>query len=424
VRRTLAVLAAIAMLTLVARPAVAASGDRDSTFSGDGFATTSFGAAGGDAAYGVAVQAGRKVVVLGSSDFNDGALIRFTADGGLDHTFSGDGKLTFPIGTSEERMGLALQPDGKVLVAGRVTGTSPSDRDFFVERFRVGGAVDAGFGGMVTTDFAGGDDAASSVVVQPDGKIVVGGQAEIGGTFRPALVRYTSLGGLDHSFGGGDGKVTTAVFDDSRINAVAVQADGKIVAVGSAGRDETSSDFLVLRYRPNGTLDPTFSGDGRATVDFAIRDSAEAVALQSNGAIVVAGDEFPTGSNANWALARFHGNGTLDHTFSTDGKLVTRLGDRNDFLTGVVVQGSGRIVGVGDSLDGTSFMFRGALVRYKPGGALDHSFSGDGKVLDTFGSEGILQGVRNYPGDRLVAGVMVRESGSDFDAGAARYLAG
>jgi len=92
VRRNLAILAVIAISLAVANPAVAASGDRDSSFSGDGLATTWFGAAGGDGAFGVAVQGGRKIVVLGSSDFHDGALMRFKSGGGLDPTFSGDGK--------------------------------------------------------------------------------------------------------------------------------------------------------------------------------------------------------------------------------------------------------------------------------------------------------------------------------------------
>ncbi|HEX9375751.1 MAG TPA: hypothetical protein VGB19_05885 [Actinomycetota bacterium] len=420
VPRKVTVLTVVAVLLSLAAPAAAASGDRDTSFSGDGLATISFGTDGSDRAYGVA-RSGRKIVVLGSSDFQDGALMRFRAGGALDTTFSGDGKRTFPMGMDQERMGLAVQPDRKIVVAGR-HDVSGGSRDFFVERFRAGGAVDTGFGGFVTVDFAGGSDEAYAVAVQSDGRILVGGRAEVGGDFRPAMVRFMPSGAPDSSFGGGDARVTTSVLDASQIRALAVQTDGKIVAVGVAGAAESSSDFLVLRYRPNGTLDPTFSGDGKLRIDFQTYDTAEAVAIQSDGAIVVAGEVFLSGSNSNWAVVRLHPNGSLDHTFSANGRVVTALGDHNDFVSGVVVQPTGKIVAVGDSLQGSDFV--GALARYRPGGTLDNSLSGDGKVFDDFGSEGQLQGVLNYPGDRLVAGVTVRQTATDFDGGAARYLAG
>ena len=238
--------------------------------------------------------------------------------------------------------------------------------------------------GEQTTDF-GGSSEAKAVVVQPDGKVVV-----VGATFRDfavALARYNPNGTLDTSFSG-DGRQTT---DFGVANAVALQADGKIVVVGSI-----DSSFALARYNPNGSLDTSFSGDGKQTTGIggSSEDEATGVAIQGNGKIVVVGTatDPSTGANPKFALARYNPNGSLDTSFSGDGKQTTDFGATRDGATGVALQGDGKIVAVGAADSGaTTHNF--ALARYNPNGSLDTSFSGDGKQTTDFGGVDEANGV-------------------------------
>jgi uncharacterized delta-60 repeat protein len=424
-RRLLAVGVVIGVVAGAALPATADPGERDLSFHGTGFNAVSYGAPNQDGARGIALVGTRKVVVLGSANFNDGSLTRYKANGELDTGFSGDGKFTFAIGMGQERMGFAIGADGKPVVAGRTD--AGASRDFFVERFLAAGGVDTAFGGadgdgIVTTDFAGDSDEPAAVLVQGNGKILVAGQADVGSQVRVALARYTAAGVLDGTFGGGDGKVTTPADDFADGRAIAVQPNGKVVVVGLSGV-EGDVDMLVLRYRPGGTLDPTFSGDGKLLVEFANSSAASSVRLPDGKIVVVGGGTFLSGSNANWAFARVMPNGTLDDGFSADGRQTVNFGPANDFLASVVVQASGKIVGGGNTLQGAAF--DAALARLGPAGGLDHTFGVNGKVIDTLAGEGgSIDGLRNYRGERVVAAVTIEQPGNDQDAGAARYLAG
>jgi uncharacterized delta-60 repeat protein len=180
-----------------------------------------------------------------------------------------------------------------------------------------------GIGGKVTTDFSPGIGWAYSVAIQADGKIVAAGYV-VGTVSQFALVRYKSDGSLDPSFGTG-GKVTTdfAPFN-SQASSVAIQADGKIVAAGSAG-----SDFALARYTSDGSLDTSFGTGGKVTTDFGpFGSGASSVAIQADGKIVAAGsagsDFFATGKlGSDFALARYNSDGSLDTTFGTGGKVTT-----------------------------------------------------------------------------------------------------
>jgi len=424
-RRLLTVPLVLVFLFALALPASADPGERDATFNGIGYNTTSYGAANSDGAVGVALVGTRKIMILGSADFHDGTLTRYKANGQFDTGFSGDGKLTFAIGTSQERMGFGIGGDGKPVVPGRTDATA--SRDFFVERFFKAGGVDTAFGGIdgdgiVTTDFAGGSDEPAAVAVQGNGKILVSGQADVGSQIRVALARYTAAGVLDTTFGGGDGKVTTHVNDFADGRAIIVQPNGKIVVVGLAGV-EGDVDMLVLRYLSNGNLDLAFSGDGKLLIPFGTNSSAaSSVALQADGKIVLGGGVFLSGSNTNWGLARVMPNGTLDDGFSGDGRQTVVFGPANDFLTGLVVQASGKIIAGGNTLQGAEF--DASLARFGPAGGLDHTFGTNGKVIDPLGGDGgTIAGLRNYRGERVVAGVSVDVGVGDQNAGAARYLA-
>jgi uncharacterized delta-60 repeat protein len=367
------------------------NGSLDTSFSSDGKQTTDFGDF--DQANGVALQGDGKIVAVGiASTANDFALARYNPNGTLDPSFSGDGKQTTDFGGFAQANGVALQADSKIVAVG-FGGASAVD--FALARYNPNGTLDTSFSGdgKQTTN-SPGDEEATGVALQTDGKIVAVGHAGGNATDDFALARYNPDGSLDTSFSG-DGRQTTDFFGSfDQANAAALQSDGKIVVVGRAGGG--GFVFALARYNPNGTLDTSFSGDGKQTTDFGGAGvGANAVALQANGKIVVVGD-FQTGSGGDFALARYNPNGTLDTSFSGDGKQTTDFGEITDRANGIALQADGKIVAVGGfGVLGPADDF--LLARYNPNGSLDTSFSGDGRQTTDFGgAEGangvVLQG--------------------------------
>jgi uncharacterized delta-60 repeat protein len=299
--------------------------------------------------------------------------------GNLDLTFSGDGKVTTPVGTNnEEARSVAIQSDGKIVVAGYTyNGTRYS---IAVVRYTTAGALDNTFGtgGKVTTTIGLYDDQARAVAIQGDGKIVVAGFSLNGSYYDFAIVRYTTAGVLDNTFGTG-GIVTTSIGSYSdKGSAMVIQPDGKIVVAGS--KDGTDNDFAVVRYTTTGALDNTFGTGGKVFTNITLEDKANAVAIQSDGKIVVGGSSFSSFGNPNtFALARYTTAGVLDNTFDTDGKLTTAINSYNDYIFSLAIQADGKIVAAGGSDWGTDVDF--ALARYNTNGSLDNTFSGDGKLI-------------------------------------------
>jgi uncharacterized delta-60 repeat protein len=358
-----------------------AAGYLDRNFDGDGKVTTDFG--GYDGASSVAIQADGKIVVAGSTSSNyffnndDFALARYNSNGALDTTFDGDGRVTTDFGNKDRASSLAIQADGKIVVAGESSIYNPNGNisDFALARYNSNGTLDTTFGtgGKITTDFAtNSSDYASSLAIQADSKIVVAGYS--------ILARYNSDGTLDSTFDG-DGRLTSVI---GGISDVAIQADGKIVV---AGYD--NGDFALARYNSDGTLDSTFDGDGKLTTDFGGYDSASSVAIQADGKIVAAGSNgVPSWTNfrENFALARYNSDGTLDSTFDGDGKLTTDFGGY-DRASSVAIQADGKIVAAGSNgvPNGiSSFIDNFALARYNSDGTLDFTFFGNGKVTTDF----------------------------------------
>ena len=267
--------------------------------------------------------------------------------------------------------------------------------------------LDSAGDGRVTTDFGGGVDLAYGVALQPDGKIVAAGNTRSSaiGDFDFALVRYNRDGSLDQSFSG-DGRVTTDFGGGVDLAyGVALQPDGKIVAAGGS-----RLEFALVRYHRDGSLDQSFGGDGRVTTDFGDVDEAHGVALQPNGKIVAAG-----GTSLDFALARYNRDGSLDQSFGGDGSVTTDFGDVMggfDEAFGVALRPDGRIVAAGRA----SFDF--GVARYNPDGSLDQSFGGDGTVTTDFGIPGgdVAFGVALQPDGRIIA---AGDSSGDF--GVARY---
>ena len=278
------------------------------------------------------------------------------ADGALDTTFGTGGKVTTAVGVADQSKAIAIQSNGKILVVG------DNMADFEVVRYNTDGSLDTSFDtdGKVTADIGTSTtDTANAVTIQSDGKIIVagssGGMAPNSGNF--AVVRYNTDGSLDTSFDT-DGKVTTDIGTSTTDSgsAVAIQSDGKIVAVGTS-----SNDFAVVRYTTTGALDTSFDTDGKVTTDIgtSTTDTGSSAVIQSDGKIVVVGDNY-----SDFVIVRYTTTGTLDTTFDTDGKVTTDIGtSTSDAGTAVAIQGDSKIVVAGRSGAGGPPSF--AVARYE-----------------------------------------------------------
>jgi uncharacterized delta-60 repeat protein len=375
------------LLVVAGLPAqgLGAIGGLDPTFSGDGKVRTDF-AAGPDVAVGVAVQpADGRIVAAGWTVSSGGrfALTRYGPGGGLDSSFGAGGKVaTNFTGRFDAAFDVAVRAaDGKIVAVGRAAGVGGR---FAVARYTSNGSLDPTFGGegKVTTNFSAGDDFAFGVAVQPDGKIVAIGRAGgLGGRF--AAARYRDNGSLDPGFGG-DGKTTTNFTrGDDRADLLAVQADGRIVAAGTAGYSGGNARFALVRYRADGRLDPSFGGDGRVTTNFAPGfDGAFAVAVQPADQKIVAAGQV----GGMLGLARYRTGGGLDPSFGGgDGKVTTNFTRGLDYADDVELDTGGRIV-AGGSANFFGSDPRFAVARYEADGSLDPSFGGDGRVMTNFTS--------------------------------------
>jgi uncharacterized delta-60 repeat protein len=283
---------------------------------------------------------------------------------------------------------LALQRDGKIVAVG--TADSPEASYFAVARYEPNGAPDRSFGsgGEVKTTFGTiGDNSGSdawAVAVQPDGKIVVGGEYlyfDSGLQTAIAIARYRSNGSLDPSFGS-QGKVATPIgggWPARGAKALALQQDGKIVVAG-ARKLGSETAFALVRYGRNGDLDGTFGSGGTVTTAFGSVDGASAVLVQRSGKIVVIGPGGRLGETG-FALARYLPNGSLDPSFGSGGKVATAFGSASAFPAAAALQPDGKIVVVGETAIPTSAF---ALARYRADGRLDAAFGVGGKVATSF----------------------------------------
>ncbi len=351
------------------------------------------------------------------------------ADGDLDPAFGSGGTLMTDFNRSTDwANAVAIQPDGKLVVVGTTYKQNDySNEDFAVARYNPDGTLDSSFGrgGKVRTDFPGLAAVASSVVIQPDGKIVVAGGAFPLFTFLGnfEIVRYNSNGSLDRTFG--NGGIVTTVFDaGSYANAVALQPDGKIVAVGSdfvdfVVGDQSDIDFALARYNPNGSLDTTFGNGGLVSTDFVGKeDDAFSVLIQPDGKIIAVGSANDPVRNYDFAAVRYLTNGTIDTTFGQSGKVQTDFGDQNfDRAHSAVLQPDGKIVAAGFAISQGGGVENFAVARYRPNGTLDRSFARSGMTEISFGSccQSANQVLLQSDGKIIVVGYPDSEStDSDF----------
>jgi uncharacterized delta-60 repeat protein len=351
--------------------------------------------------------------------------------GQLDPAFGVRGKvLTDFRGSFDGVHALAIQSDGKIVAAGHSTATGTSPSDFALARYNSQGRLDRQFGvdGKVLTDFGPGNDFANAVAIQSDGKIVAAGYSFASGTADFALARYNSDGTLDATFNA-TGKVLTDLSGAGGdfANALAIQPDGKIVVAGISDQSGTSFDFALARYNSDGTLDATFNATGKVLTDLSgagSADVARALAIQPDGKLVVAGSSNASGTSDDFALARYNPDGTLDATFNATGKVLTDLSGSGsaDLAYGLAIQSDGTIVAAGFSIATGNYDF--ALARYNPDGTLDDTFNATGKVLTDLsgaGSADLAYGLAIQSDGKIVAAGSSFAGGTSYDFALARY---
>ena len=287
------------------------------------------------------------------------------AAGDLDGSFAGNGKKRISFGGVDVAHAVLVQPNGRIVVAGLGTAA----RRFCVARLRSNGNLDTTFGtrGKRVIAFGGDEEGAFGAALQPDGKIVLVGDSD----FRVAVARLNPNGSLDTTFSG-DGRVLFSWGAISRATAVLVQPSGKLLVGGFSGPE--GGNVQVARLNPNGNLDGSFGTGGKAAVDFGGDDFGTALARQANGRILIAGRSTTAGA----IVARLRANGDLDPTFDGDGRVTLGPGR----LSAVMVQGDRRIVVAGNAA-GSAMM---TVTRLKTDGSPDPTFDGDGTATIDFGS--------------------------------------
>lgn len=392
----------------------AADGDLDASFGNNGIVVTNHSEF--DQINDIVIQPDGKIVAAGQSGtlpflpfFSSPALdilvVRYNIDGSLDSTFGSSGIVTTDLGANDGAQAVALQADGKIVVAGN--GSPNNESGFTVVRYNTNGSLDTTFGsgGIVTTS-TGQFSIAQGLAIQSDGKIVVTGSGGLGIT----VVRYTTDGSLDNTFN--DDGITREIppgFEVLRSNVawgVALQADGKILVVGeSADHSQNigTDDFLLLRYNPDGSLDSTFDGDGLVLTAFAIRqNSARDIVVQPDGKILAAGPSFQDNGSVV-AIARYNTDGSLDTSFDSDGIVVGATNSSDRYIANALaLQSDGKILVAGDSLDSSGILVL-TVSRYNSDGSSDTTFGGDGIVTTSFGTHTTATAVAPQTDGRIVA---------------------
>ncbi len=296
------------------------------------------------------------------------AVVRFNTDGSLDNAFDGDGRLIIDDPTySLFGHDIVLQTDGKIVVAA--SGTTSSEGDLWTFRFNTDGSYDNTFDadGVSVVNWGPNSENAGSLCLQSDGKIVVVGTnvTDFTTSFDVIVQRLNTDGSLDNTFDS-DGMVQTDVnLDADYGTAVMMQPDGKIL-VGAPVTISTDLDAGVLRYNTDGSLDITFDTDGIAVSDlFLASQGVYDIDLQADGKIVVAGRHADLGTGDDFMLSRFNADGSTDITFNTDGIATTDIttASEDDVINAICIQPDGKILGVGYTRDAGS-VERIGLARY------------------------------------------------------------
>jgi uncharacterized delta-60 repeat protein len=387
-------------------------GDLDDSFDGDGLRGLD-GLSGG--LWDVALQPDGRILLLGTHQSPDGdfkfVLYRLNPNSSLDPTFDGDGRAFIDLLGTDEGRNIALQADGRIIASGTSGASHALVRLWPDGSFDTGGQQTLGFQDAYYGP--GSDETAHGMALQADGRIVVAGTlANPGPSGSFAVARFLPDGQPDASFG--EHGRTSFGLGNEVASAVAVQPDGKIV-VGGYTAPGNAVNFMVARFNADGKKDDTFNFIGWNVLDFlGGNDIATALALAPDGKIVMAGPVF-NGARMVFGAARFNSDGTVDTSFDLDGKQLFEfeLGAIH-WVSSVVVQPDRKIVVAGHV--GLDF----ALVRFNENGSVDTTFGSGGKVLTNMGGTDLVNALALAPSGWLYAAGL-RAVEDDWDFALAQY---
>jgi uncharacterized delta-60 repeat protein len=391
-------------------------------------------------------QPNGQIVVAGSVQTDkdlDFAVARFNADGSLDSHFGINGITTFGFdlgGANTDRVGgLVLQQDGKIVVAGTVS--TGAQNDFGVARLTTAGKLDSSFGngGKISFSFnpfqGQSDNEVAGVAIQSTGKIVVAGTTTQVGSNAPTYFAVARLnpadGSIDKSFNNDLFGQETIPWDVSACGGVAVQKDDNIVIIGTTASTTKDGDFAVTRLLKDGGLDTGFGNDGKQTVDFSPNgtsvDRASALAIESDGSIVIAGNTQAGSENFQLAVARLTKTGNIDISFDFVGRTSFRIANENTFATAVAVQADGKIdvgayayAGTGTNTPAVARINGEGIL----GGTLDDTFGSGGKTTFQFasGTTGSVQAMALTSNGKITVGGIASTGGLQGEFALARLL--
>ena len=417
--KTLYSLLTTVFITLISLCSISQPGSLDLQFGNDGTVmapvttTTEHG-------YAMAVQGDGKILVAGYRETGgnqDFAVARYNADGSLDNSFGSNGVALIDGGTSSDAAwSMTLQADGKILLGGSVYNQNSTVDDFALVRLNTDGTPDATFGtnGVVTTDIDLNWDNAYEILVLDDGKILLGGDGYITGRRCATIVRYNTDGSVDTDFG----FLGVAHFcvgqEDARTRDIALQSDGKIVVAGyfSEGMDDHA---FVARFNPEGTVDTFFGLNGYASLDIGGReDRLFSVVVLEDDKILAGGYTRDEGLMENdYLFVKYQSDGTLDTDFGSNGIMMFNFG-ANDQTRDMAILSDGKILSAGGA-----FSFE--LLRLNSDGSLDTGFGDNGKVNTSIGTYCHANRIMLYPGNKAVVAGQASSSGI-YNFALARYL--
>jgi uncharacterized delta-60 repeat protein len=362
----------------------------------------------------------RSLVVAGAAAVLALAPTVANADpGDPDPAWSGNGLARDALGVGARGVRVLVLGNGKVIVAGDIDEGGPTGIDVLLARYTAAGELDTTFSGDGYRSIAVSNeyDTAWALARQPNGRYLLGGTKGANG--KAFVLRTKANGDLDPSFSGdGIASPTLPGHNGGYVWKLLVQPDGKVLAVGEAypsGGGSNASDLMVLRFRTDGTLDPSFSGDGRLLFDLnGGYDTGWHASLLGNGQILAIGTANTAADEDRVGVFRINANGTLDHSFSGDGVATLQLGTVHEFGRAIFRRSDGKLIALAESdhVEGPGTDDQIVVMRLNSGGSLDTTFGGgDGKVFTDSGAAefAYYDAVRRPNGRMVLAG-----QGPDF----------
>jgi uncharacterized delta-60 repeat protein len=352
-----------------------------------------------------------------------GVGVRAQQPGQLDPSFGTGGKVITHVGFDAQSAAIATYPNQDFVVAG--SNFNFNDIDIVVVRYQQDGTLDNSFGsgGSVTLDLGMGDEAAWSVAIQADGKIVLAGIAGVDPNWDLMLLRLNANGTIDSTFGINGIVLPGGSSKPEYLEAVAIQTDGKIVTAGNLWDPaETNRDFFIARFLNDGTPDSTFSFDGIQTTDYGLgsgfgHDYGRSLAIAGDGKLLVGGTTI-NGGLQDFVVVRYNSDGSLDNTFGVGGFVTTDFNTNEDLGFSLAINSDAKILLAGSAALNENEL---AMARYSNDGGPDVAFGLGGQVVTDFGTESGRWSVTLQDTSRIVVAGTVGSAGNP-DFVVARYL--